>query len=224
MFDANSLEMRVAAGRNSVGCSMRECADRPAACSEGGFSVGMSEDRSCAMPADDAGPADLDYLYNMIDKLYHAYARGCGISDCAYWMLYDLVLAGGELPLSELTASWSYSKQTINSALKTLRDRGLVELSFMEGSRKSKRATLTEDGRVFSSRHIVPAIRAEDRAFSNLSAAEQEELVRLVRRYVDALDAQLAAVETGDDALERPAAGDVAPEDPVSDLAEAAPI
>lgn len=184
------------------------------------------ERTTSACPATSGGAAarQLDYLYNEVDKLYHVYARGCGVSDCAYWMLYDLEVAGGELPLSELTASWSYSKQTINSALKTLRDRGLVELSFMEGSRKSKRATLTEDGRVFSSRHIVPAIRAEDRAFSYLSAAEQEELVRLVRRYVDALDAQLAAVETGDDALERPAAGDVAPEDPVLDQDEAAPI
>ena len=27
-------------------------------------------------------PTELDYLYNEIDKLYHAYARGCGLSDC----------------------------------------------------------------------------------------------------------------------------------------------
>ena len=182
------------------------------------------DDAAHSMRVSDPSPEELDYLYNEIDKLYHTFAHGCGISDCAYWMLYALELAGGELPVSTLTTTWSYSKQTVNSALKTLRDRGLVELSFMEGSRKSKRAALTDDGRVFSSRHIVPAIRAEDRAFSYLSAAEQEELVRLVRRYVDALDAQLAAVETGDDALERPAAGDVAPEDPVLDQDEATPI
>ena len=71
-------------------------------------------------------PMELDLLYNEIDKLYHAYARGCGLSDCAYWMLYDLVLAGGELPLTRLTASWSYSKQTINSALKSLQARGYL--------------------------------------------------------------------------------------------------
>ena len=52
----------------------------------------------------DGGSArELDYLYNEIDKLYHVYAHGCGVSDCAYWMLYDLEVAGGELPLAELT-------------------------------------------------------------------------------------------------------------------------
>lgn len=159
---------------------------------------------ACPATSGAAAARQLDYLYNEVDKLYHVYARGCGVSDCAYWMLYDLEVAGGTLPLSELTASWSYSKQTINSALKTLRDRGLVELPFMEGSRKSKQAVLTEDGRVFSNRHIVPAIRAEDRAFSFLTPTEQQELVRLVRRYVDALDAQLAAVEAAPEQGEEP--------------------
>lgn len=151
-----------------------------------------------ACSRDGRSARELDYLYNEIDKLYHVYAHGCGVSDCAYWMLYDLEVAGGELPLAELTGSWSYSKQTINSALKTLAERGLVELSFVPGSRKSKRARLTEAGQVFSRRHILPAIRAEERAFSFLSPAEQDELIRLVRRYTEALDAQLTAVETAD--------------------------
>lgn len=151
-----------------------------------------------ACSRDGSSARELDYLYNEIDKLYHAYAHGCGVSDCAYWMLYDLEVAGGELPLAELTGSWSYSKQTINSALKTLAERGLVELSFVPGSRKSKRARLTEAGQVFSRRHILPAIRAEERAFSFLSPAEQDELIRLVRRYTEALDAQLTAVEPAD--------------------------
>lgn len=161
-------------------------------------SVERSTRVPCASPDGAASARELDYLYNEIDKLYHAYAHGCGVSDCAYWMLYDLEVAGGTLPLTQLTTSWSYSKQTINSALKVLGERGLVELSYVEGSRKSKQATLTEDGRTFSRRHILPAIRAEERAFSYLSADEQQDLIRLVRRYTDALDAQLAAVDTAE--------------------------
>lgn len=138
-------------------------------------------------------PIELDYLYNEIDKLYHAYARGCGLSDCAYWMLYDLECADGSLPLAQLTTSWSYSKQTINSAIKTLEQQGLVELTFMEGSRRNKTASLTAAGRAFSLDYIVPAIKAEEAAFGELDPAEQRELIRLVRRYVDALDAQITA-------------------------------
>lgn len=138
-------------------------------------------------------PIELDYLYNEIDKLYHAYARGCGLSDCAYWMLYDLECADGSLPLAQLATSWSYSKQTINSAIKTLEQQGLVELTFMEGSRRNKTASLTAAGRAFSLDYIVPAIKAEEAAFDELDPAEQRELVRLVRRYAAALDAQITA-------------------------------
>lgn len=142
-------------------------------------------------------PTELDYLYNEIDKLYHTFAHGCGISDCAYWMLYGLELGGGSLPVSTLTKTWSYSKQTINSALKALEGRGLVSLTYMEGSRKNKRAELTEAGRAFSEARIVPAIDAEHRAFATLTPEERVELVRLVRRYVDALDAEIGAAATG---------------------------
>lgn len=137
-------------------------------------------------------PFELDVLYNEIDKLYHGYARGCGLSDCAYWMLYDLERAGGTCPLSQLSTTWSYSKQTINSALKVLQERGLVELSFVEGSRKSKQASFTDAGRALSEARIVPAMEAEERAFANLAPSEQEELVRLVKRYVLALDQQIS--------------------------------
>lgn len=146
-------------------------------------------------PGDAAGerpnPFELDLLYNEVDKLYHSYARGCGLSDCAYWMLYDLERAGGSLPLGRLSSSWSYSKQTINSALKMLQERGLVALSFVEGSRKSKCASLTDSGRAFSAKRIVPAIEAERRAFDSLAPDEQADLIRLVRCYADALEQQI---------------------------------
>lgn len=108
-------------------------------------------------------------------------------------MLYDIERAGGELPLARLTESWSYSKQIINSALKVLQERGLIALTFMEGSRKSKLAAFTEEGRAFSAERIVPAIRAEERAFSSLTEQERSLLVQLVRRYIDALEQQILA-------------------------------
>ncbi|WP_204214359.1 hypothetical protein [Collinsella sp. An2] len=141
----------------------------------------------------DAGPRELDYLYSEIERLYHVFAHGCGVSDCAYWMLYDLQVGGGSLPVTTLTTSWAYSKQTINSALKTLEARGLVTLDFVEGSRKSKVATFTDAGRLFAQERIIPAVEAEDRAFATLSIQERKTLVRLVKRYVDALDVEIGA-------------------------------
>lgn len=132
-------------------------------------------------------PVELEYLYNAADRLYADFARSCGLSGCAYWMLYELERAGGEASLRALNVDWGYSKQTMSSALKTMESRGLIELSYEEGSRKSKRAALTASGRVFVDQNIVPAMRAEERAFFSLDQTERETLIALARRYAEAL-------------------------------------
>ena len=48
-------------------------------------------------------------------------------------------------------------------ALKVLEERGLINLTFAEGSRKSKVASLTVAGAAFSETYIVPAAQAEQR-------------------------------------------------------------
>ena len=62
---------------------------------------------------------DLDRMFNAIDHIYSEFSRACGLSDCAYWMLVDTSTAGGSIAVSRLTSEWLYSKQTINSAIKT---------------------------------------------------------------------------------------------------------
>lgn len=78
---------------------------------------------------------DFDRLLNGLDHIYSEFSRACGLSDCAYWMLVDTSTAGGSIAVSRLTSEWFYSKQTINSAIKTLTARGFAPLEFVEGSR-----------------------------------------------------------------------------------------
>lgn len=139
-----------------------------------------------------ASARELDALYQKTDKIYYEFARGCGLSETAYWILYALEVSGGSAPQARIVAGFSFSKQTVNSALKTLEGRGLVELGFVEGSRRDKLVTLTADGRAFGAERIVPAIEAEDRAFSSLSPAERAEFLRLTAAYIAAIDRELA--------------------------------
>lgn len=137
---------------------------------------------------------ELDVLFRATDKLYYEFARGCGLSDCAYWILYAIVVDGGQLAQSEISDRFSYSRQTVNSALDTLEARGLVERSFEAGSRKAKRVSLTSRGHAFCDERIAPAIAAEDRAFTSLDPAERGELVRLVSQYTGAIERELGRV------------------------------
>ena len=78
---------------------------------------------------------DFDRLLNGLDHIYSEFSRACGLSDCAYWMLVDTSTAGGSIAVSRLTSEWFYSKQTINSAIKTLTARGLSLIHISEPTR-----------------------------------------------------------------------------------------
>ena len=130
---------------------------------------------------------DLEALYRVTDRLYYEMARDCGLSDTAYWVLYEVVYAGGEASQRDLVQVLCQSRQTVNSALKALEAKSLIEMGFEEGSRKCKIVRLTPAGQVFCDAKIVPAMEAEARAFRSLSARDQRELVRLVGAYADAV-------------------------------------
>lgn len=130
---------------------------------------------------------DFDRLLNGLDHIYSEFSRACGLSDCAYWMLVDTSTAGGSIAVSRLTSEWLYSKQTINSAIKTLTARGFATLEFAEGSRKNKVVRLTEAGMRFAEQYALPAQEAEQQAFEVLEPWEQREIMRLIEKFSHAL-------------------------------------
>lgn len=136
---------------------------------------------------------DFDRMLNGLDRIYSEFARACGLSDCAYWMLVDTSAAGGSVAVSRLTSEWFYSKQTINSAIKTLTARGFATLEFAEGSRKNKVVSLTEEGRRFAKRYAMPAQGAEQRAFDALEPCEQREIMRLIGKFSQVLGEECEA-------------------------------
>ena len=168
----------------------------------------MADDCAAGTPALDIGEGrageisarELDVLYRESDKIYYEFARGCGLSETAY---YAVEVSGGTVTQSEIADAFSYSRQTVNSALKSLEAKGLVELSFAAGGRRAKLVSLTSGGRAFCDERIVPAIKAEDRAFASLAPDERRELVRLVGlyTYTRAIDGELRRLREGRESL-----------------------
>lgn len=140
----------------------------------------------------------MDCLYNETDRLYNGFVRSCGLSECAYWVMYEIEVSSGSASLRGMAEAFSLSKQTLSSAVKSLEAKGLIELSFEEGSRKNKVASFTEAGRAFSRERIVPAIEAESRAFGSLEPEERERLVALVSKYARAIRRELDALKKGE--------------------------
>ncbi len=136
-----------------------------------------------------------DRLYRKTDQLYYEMARDCGIPESAYWLMYAIFSRGGSMPVRDISETCGYTKQTVNSALRKLEEKGLVETSFCEGSRKAKQVTFTELGHELSQEQIVPANIAERRAFQALTPTEQADMLRLIDKYVAAVEDQIAIMK-----------------------------
>lgn len=125
-------------------------------------------------------------LYKEQDDLYRAAARGFGLSDCAFWVLYALREAERPMTQSDVCAAVYQPKQTVHSALKKLIGEGCLRLA--EGrDRRSKYLVLTERGEALVRRTVDPVMAAETAAMDTLTEAERTQFLSLCRRYNTAL-------------------------------------
>lgn len=125
-------------------------------------------------------------LYKEQDDLYRAAARGFGLSDCAFWVLYALREAERPMTQSDVCAAVYQPKQTVHSALKKLIGEGCLRLA--EGrDRRSKYLVLTERGEALVRRTVDSVMAAETAAMDTLTEAERTQFLSLCRRYNTAL-------------------------------------
>ena len=129
-----------------------------------------------------------------LDDVYRSAAKSCGISECAFWILYTLRVEEKPFTQAEICEFLIEPKQTVNSALKKLEQEGLLTLSGERG-RGGKPIRLTQAGVKLAETTIDPVIEAEQKALLDLSADEQAQMLRLMRRYNDALNLYFSAIE-----------------------------
>ena len=142
---------------------------------------------------DSSSVRSIDALFRESDRLYYEVSRGCGLSMAAYWSLVSVVTHDGATQ-AQIAEDMTMSRQTVNSAVKSLERRGYVRLVPTDDGRHAKLVRLTECGKVFCEDNVSPAMEAEERAFASLHGEEREEFVRLVRKYVDAIDLEMGRI------------------------------
>lgn len=139
--------------------------------------------------------AAFNRLHKKMNVLYHDYARTVDLSDAAFWLLYSLSEHGQPCMQKDLCSAWFYAPQTINSALKSLEERGIIRLEFMSESRKNKQVLFTEAGMQLVEEKIIPIIRAEERSFERLEEWEREQLLSITRKHIEILEEEINRIE-----------------------------
>lgn len=124
----------------------------------------------------------LNYLMSETDAAYHEAAFRLGMSDSTMQILYAICNSGNSCLLSDICRLSGISKQTINSALRKLEEKGIVYLEASEG--RKKRVCLTGKGRTLAEGTVVPLIEIENSILDSWPQEELEQYLELTRKYL----------------------------------------
>ena len=95
-----------------------------------------------------------------MDNVYSRFSKICGLSDAEYWSL--LMIYEGGATQSQISGQLFLSRQTLNSAFKQLRKKGLVRLEPYAENQRSKQAFLTDAGKEFVEKYVLQMHRLEE--------------------------------------------------------------
>lgn len=128
---------------------------------------------------------------NEFDIEYHKLANLYNLSDSSFWILYDLYENEDGCTQKEFYTEWSLNKQTINSSVKYLINKGYVALECLDDNKKSKKLRLTEKGREMSKNTVGKVMELEEKAFGNIDENEMNMVINFFEKQLESFKNQV---------------------------------
>lgn len=126
-----------------------------------------------------------------VTSIYHAAAARLGISDGEFWVLYALLVPGGEYSQQDICDMWSLPKQTVNSVVLGMKKKGYIYLEAVPGTRNRKIIRLSDSGKEYGENIIFKIYNAEQKTIAKMTAAERRTCIDLMGKYINFLKVEL---------------------------------
>lgn len=126
-----------------------------------------------------------------MDQLYEEYARAHGLTYTSFAVLECICMQQDLCTQKTICEELHYPKQSVNVVVKSLLEKGYVELKELPEDRRNKRITLTAAGEAFVDETVQPFWTAGEAAEETLSEEERAEFLRLLKLYTQALRERL---------------------------------
>lgn len=130
---------------------------------------------------------EFNIILKETDAIYNNLAKQSGLSDCSFWIMYSLRDSEGECTQKELCDQWTFNKQTVNSAIKSLEKSEYIVLTSSKEDKRSKLIKLTEQGILFAKENIDYVFEVEELAFLRMSPAQRTAIIEVNRTYQNML-------------------------------------
>ena len=131
--------------------------------------------------------ATITKMNKEIEEIYHKIAKHYNMSDTCFWVLYILYERNEPCTQKEMCAYWSYTKQTINSAIKTLEQIGYIQKGYEENGKTNKKIYLTKRGKEVAKNTVKEIIEIEDRVYKSIDEKELDMVINLLQRPLELL-------------------------------------
>jgi len=123
--------------------------------------------------------------------LYRQAALHFGLSECAMWVLYFLISSDEPLTQHQLTEKIMFPKQTINSAVMSLAQKGYVVLCTVPEKRSAKQVVLSPEGEQLAQNTVKKMLTAEERAVKTLGQEKIEQFIALHDEFMEQICTEL---------------------------------
>ncbi|MBQ6062584.1 MAG: hypothetical protein IJK87_02985 [Prevotella sp.] len=123
--------------------------------------------------------------------LYRQAALQFGMSECAMWVLYYLISSDEPLTQHQLTERIMFPKQTINSAVMSLTQKGYLELRTILEKRSCKQVFLSPKGKQLALSTVKKVWTAEERAVKILGQEKVEMFIALHDEFMEQICIEL---------------------------------
>ena len=122
-------------------------------------------------------------IFRKRDAIYRQIMQSAELPEISYQILYSVCEGEKSWTQTDICRERDYPKQSVNSAIAKLVQRGLVELVSDKNALKNRKIVrLTQQGETFCDRWVRPVVDADKKAFASLSAEERELYVSFMER------------------------------------------
>lgn len=131
----------------------------------------------------------INYLGAELESLYHLASLKLGLTDSASIILYTIYDNGEDCLLSDIYKQSGVSKQTVNSAIRTLEKKDIIYLEQYSG--RAKRVVLTDVGKEYVQKTVARLFDAETAAFATWTEEEISAHIGFMKKYIDSFREQI---------------------------------
>ncbi|WP_296919753.1 MarR family winged helix-turn-helix transcriptional regulator [Megasphaera sp.] len=120
-------------------------------------------------------------------SIFENYARKRGLQSKSMLILMWIYYNPEGIPQNEIAQKTYSTKQVVNATIKSFKEKGYLRFEENPSDKRIKRIKLTEAGRAYAASVLDWLEEAEMLAMSELTADEQDLLLRISRKFTDAL-------------------------------------